>query len=112
MVYKKVETIIENTYDGKKIVEVVLTGVDLTAGAKEVTLDKIGKITGFVGGAAVNTETGDYVQSIDTTLSATHLNNGLTINVQKMQVSATHTWGAADTADIAGTTFRYLVWGI
>jgi hypothetical protein len=112
MVYKKVETIIDTTFDGKKIVEVVLTGVDLTAGVKEITLDKIGKISGFVGGAIADTETDDYVKSIDTAVSAVHPNNGLSINAKKMQVSATNTWGAALTADIAGTVFRYLVWGI
>jgi hypothetical protein len=112
MAYKKVETIIDTTFDGKKIVEVVLTGVDLAAGVKEVTLDKIGKIAGFTGGIATNQNTNDYVIAADVSKSTTNLNNGLKINVQKMQLSAVQTWGAAITADIATTVFRFLAWGI
>jgi len=112
MAYKKVETIVDTTFDGKKIVEVVLTGVDLAAGVKEVTLDKIGKISGFVGGKVKGTNTADYVLAADAEPSTTHPNNGLKITVSKMQVSATNTWGAAATADIASSVFRFLVWGI
>lgn len=112
MAYKKVETIVDTTFDGKKMVEVVLTGIDLAAGVKEVTLDKIGKISGFVGGVAVNTDTADYVMTTDVARSAVNLNNGLTVTAKKMQASAVNTWGPAVTADLASTVVRVLVWGI
>lgn len=112
MAYTKEETIIGNTNFGQKIVEVVLKEIDLTAGVKEVTLDKVGKIATFIGGVSKNENTNDYVKAFDIERSTTNPNNGLKITVNKMQISAVQTWGAAVTADIDTAVVRLLVVGI
>ena len=112
MAYHKEETIIDNTQFGQKVVEVVLSEMDLTLGVKEVTLDKIGKISSFVGGVTKNDLTDDFVLAYDIEKSTVHPNNGLKITVGKMQASAVNTWGQAVTADVAGSVLRLLVTGI
>jgi len=112
MAYKKTELIVDTTFDGKKAVEVVLTGIDLAAGVKEVTLDKIGNISAFVGGVTVDSAAADTVFAYKIEKSTVNRNNGLKITAQKMQVSAVNTWGNAVTADIAATVVRVLVYGI
>jgi len=112
MAYKKVEALVDTTYDGKKLVEVTLSGIDLTAGVKEVTLDKIGSITGYVGGVTTNSNVADTTFAYDIADSTVNRNNGIKITVKKMQISAVNTWGNAATGDIASTVISLLVWGI
>jgi hypothetical protein len=66
------------------------------------------QIQGIIAQSTKMEATADYVLNHDYTFSG----NTITIAVQKMQLSATRTWGDALTADISDSVYDILVFGI
>lgn len=83
------------------------TGPTLVAGAFSVTFGQFEKVAE----AAVifdGPNDDDYVYEVTRAIAT----NVVTITVQKMQVSATNTWGDAVTADVAAKTFTVIADGL
>lgn len=66
------------------------------------------QIQGIIAQSTVTELKSDYVLNNSFAASG----NTITITVKKMQISATNTWGAAETTDIAGSVYDFLVFGI
>ena len=66
------------------------------------------QIQGIIAQSTQMEATNDYVLNHDYTFSG----NTITITVKKQLISATRTWGAAETTDIAGSVYDFLVFGI
>jgi hypothetical protein len=82
------------------------TSPTLTAGAFSITFgqfEKVNEAAVSFDGPNVN----DYVFEATRSISG----NIVTITVKKMQVSATNTWGAAATADVASKVFTVVADG-
>lgn len=83
------------------------TGPTLDTGAFDVTFGQFEKVAE----AAVifdGPNDDDYVYEVTRSIAT----NVVTITVQKMQVSATNTWGDAVTADVAAKTFTVIADGL
>ena len=94
---------------GLKMVLVTLTSPTLTTGAETITLNTLRRIENFHATVEVSTETDDYVKRHS--IAAGSGENQLAVSVEKMQVSATNTWGAALTADCAGDVISVIAFG-
>lgn len=95
------EAVINTNRDGRKEVLVTLSTIGLTSGVAEIAIGGLGEILDFIKDVQVSPLVSDYVFAFNVAKSTTNPKNGLTITVQKMQISATNTWGNAATADIA-----------
>lgn len=94
---------------GQHMYLVHVTGVELSdeggAGTVNVPCDQI---QGIIAQSTKMAATNDYVLNHDYTFSG----NTITIAVKKQKISETRTWGKAATADIAGSVYDFLVFGI
>lgn len=87
---------------------VVLATEGAAAGTAQVNVP-CDQIQGIIAQSTKMEATADYVLNHDYTFSG----NTITITVKKQQISdGTHAWGKAATADIAGSVYDILVFGI
>jgi hypothetical protein len=107
----KTETILETAMSavGEKSVIVKVVAPTLTAGVQTITLDKLTRISNFIATAEKVENADDYVKSY--TIEQGTNPNQIKITVNKMQLSATNTWGAAVTADCATDVIKILAVG-
>ncbi len=95
------------TSAGRHLYHLKTTGLALTSGAGTISLPT-DQIQATIPTASSMENTSDFVLSHNFTVSG----NVLTITVKKMQISATNTWGNADTADVSDSVYDVLVVGL
>lgn len=106
---EKLLTILPN---GKKMVAVDVTAPVLTSGKATVTVGAVNQIDTVIGTVPAPELAADYVLSYAFSTVAEGLApNQIQVEVQKQQLSAGNTWGAAETADISDSVIRIMVVG-
>ena len=108
----QVEKVLATLPGGKKFVAVDLTALTLVEGKATVTVGSVNQIDTIIGTVPTPELTNDYVLAYGFSTEAEGLApNQVQVEVKKMQLSATNTWGAALTADVSDSVIRIAVVG-